>query len=124
MFNFFFSNNLFYKFQSGFTPGHSTLHQVIDIYHNICIALEEETHICLVFCDISKAFDRVWLKGLLRILESYGIHSDLLKWLRSYLVNRKQCVAVKKYYASVKYLKGWVPQGSILGPVIVSNLYK
>ena len=42
MFNFFFSNNLFYKFQSGFTLGHSTLHQLIEIYHNICIALEDK----------------------------------------------------------------------------------
>ena len=79
MFNFFFSNNLFYKFQSEFTPGHSTLHQLIEIYLNICIVLEEKKHICLVFCDISKAFDRVWLKGLLRKLESYGIQGDLLK---------------------------------------------
>jgi hypothetical protein len=37
MFNFFFSNNLFYKFQSGFTLGH-----LIEIYHNICIALEDK----------------------------------------------------------------------------------
>ena len=79
MFNFFFSNNLFYKFQSEFTPGHSTLHQLIEIHLNICIVLEEKKHICLVFCDISKAFDRVWLKGLLRKLESYGIQGDLLK---------------------------------------------
>jgi hypothetical protein len=106
---------LFYKFQSGFTPDHSTLHQLIKIYH-ICIPLEEKKHISLVFCDISKVFDCVWLKGLLRKLESYGIHGNLLKWPRSYLVNRKQCVVVKNYYSSAKYLKAGVPQGSILGP--------
>ena len=120
MFNLFFSNNLFYKFQSEFTPGHSTLHQLIEIFHNICIVLEEKKNkfVSLVFCDISKAFDRVWLKGLLRKLESYGIQGDLLKWLRSYLVNRKQCVVVKHYYSSVKYLKAGVPQSSVLGPLL------
>jgi hypothetical protein len=83
-----------------FTPGHSTLHQLIEIFHNICIVLEEKKNkfVSLVFCDISKAFDRIWLKVLLRKLESYGIQGDLLKWLRSYLslgsvfeINKKNC---------------------------------
>ena len=50
LFNFFFSNNLFYKFQSGFTPGHSTLHQLIEIFHNICITLEEKN--IFVYCSV------------------------------------------------------------------------
>ena len=29
-------NNLLYKYQSGFLPHHSTVFQLIDIYHNIC----------------------------------------------------------------------------------------
>ena len=41
-----------------------------------------------------------------------------MKWLRSYLVNRKQCVVVKYYYSSVKYLKAGVPQSSVLGPIL------
>ena len=76
VFNFFLNNNLFYKFQSGFTPGHSTIHQLIEIYHKICLALEEEKHICIVFCDISKAFDHVWLKGLVKKSKSYGLQGN------------------------------------------------
>ena len=45
---------------------HSTVHQLIEIYHNICLALENHEIICSVFCDISKAFDRVWHKGLIK----------------------------------------------------------
>ena len=30
------SNNLLYKYQSGFVPGHSTTFQLIDFYHHIC----------------------------------------------------------------------------------------
>jgi len=44
----------------------------------------------IVFCDQSKAFDRVWHKGLLYKLECNGISGPLLKWFESYLKNRKQ----------------------------------
>ena len=37
MYNFFIDNNLIYKLQSGFLKGHSTVHQLIDIYHQICL---------------------------------------------------------------------------------------
>jgi hypothetical protein len=30
-----------------------------------CMALDNRELICLIFCDVSKAFDRVWLRGLL-----------------------------------------------------------
>jgi hypothetical protein len=33
-------HKLLYKFQSGFVSGHSTSHQLIELYHQICIALE------------------------------------------------------------------------------------
>jgi hypothetical protein len=36
-------------------------------------ALDEGKEVRVVFCEISKAFDRVWHKGLLRKLESIGI---------------------------------------------------
>jgi hypothetical protein len=52
-------NNLIYKYQSGFISGHSTVYQLIDIYHQICKAFDEKKSTCIVFCDISKAFERV-----------------------------------------------------------------
>ena len=36
MYSFLIGNNLFYKYQSGFLPHHSTVVQLIDIFHNIC----------------------------------------------------------------------------------------
>ena len=42
------------------------------------------------FRDISKAFDRVWHKGLIYKLKMAGINGLLLDWLSDYLTNRKQ----------------------------------
>ena len=60
IFKFLLDNSLIYKYQSGFMHGHSTVHQLLEIYHNICLSLENHEVICTVFCDISKAFDQVW----------------------------------------------------------------
>ena len=64
--------------QSGFNPGDSTVNQLVDIYNIFCKSLDEGKEVCAVFCDISKAFDRVWHRGLLLKLESIGISDSLL----------------------------------------------
>jgi hypothetical protein len=53
-------------------------------------ALDEGKEIRVFFCDISKAFDRVWHKGLLNKLENIGIQGSLLLWITNYLTDRKQ----------------------------------
>ena len=62
-------NNLLYKYQSGFLLGHSTVHHLIEIIHHTCLALENYETSCHSFCEILKAFDRVWHKGLILKLE-------------------------------------------------------
>ena len=106
-------NALIYKFQSGFLPGHSTTHQLIN---EICMALDNRELICLIFCDVSKAFDRVWLRGLLLKLERYGIKGNLLLWLGSYIAAREQQVIIKNVISGKGNLKAGVPQRSILDP--------
>ena len=57
---------------------------------------------CIVFCDVSKAFDRVWHKGLMFKLRQNGIEGKLLKWLNSYLSQRKQKVCIKSCFSGSK----------------------
>ena len=71
-----------------------------------------------VFCDISKAFDRVWHKGLLFKLKQAGIGSTLLQWLANYLLNRKQRVLISGGSSDWLPIGAGVPQGSILGPLL------
>ena len=68
-----------------------------------------------MFCDISKAFDRVLHKGLFFRLESIGVSDSLLRWFSDYLVERKQRVVLPGATSSWKYIKPGEPQGSILG---------
>ena len=63
IFNHLHKNKLLYKFQSGFIPGLSTTHQLLEIYHTILTALDSKCFTSITFADVSKAFDRVWIGG-------------------------------------------------------------
>ena len=117
LYNFFQINNLIYPYQSGFIPGHSTVYQLIDIYHQICQSIDAKQHTCMVFCDISKAFDRVWHKGLIFKLRQNGIHGELLSSISDYLSQRKQKVFIGSSMSDFQFLSAGVPQGSVLGPL-------
>ena len=76
-FNYIRDQGLLSSFQSGFTPGDSTTNQLLHVYHLLCEALDHKK-VRLIFCDISKTFDRVWHGGLLHKLEMIGITGKLL----------------------------------------------
>ena len=88
------------------------------MYNTYCQALDTGKEVRAVFCDISKAFDRVWHAGLLEKLRSIGISGELLKWFSSYLVGRKQRIVLQGVESQWSYIKAGVPQGSILGPLL------
>ena len=106
------------KYQSGFIKGDSTTNQLTFIYDDIKRALDEGLEVRAVFCDISKAFDRVWHRGLLHKLSSLGICGPLLKWFSSYLTLRKQRVVCSNVSSDWSIINAGVPQGFILGPLL------
>jgi hypothetical protein len=61
------------------------------------------------FCDIRKAFDRVWHKGLIFKLKQYGITDNILKWISSYLISRKQKVFVGSTFSEERTINAGVP---------------
>ena len=118
VFNFFRVNDIITSLLSGFVPGDSTVNQLIDIYNTFCKILDEGKEVRAVFCDVSKAFDRVWHKGLLYKPKRAGIKGSLLSWFTDYLNNRSQRVVLLGECSGWKSIKASVPQGSLLGPVL------
>jgi len=109
-YNFIFEHSLLYAYQSGFIHGHSTVYQLLEMYQSVCQNLDERLSTILIFCDISKAFDRVWHEGLIKKLKSYGISGDLLIWSKNYLSDRRQFVFVNNQLSDSGLVKAGVPQ--------------
>ena len=115
--NFFVTNSIISGLQSGFTQGDSATFQLLDLYNTFCKALDDGEETRIIFFDISKAFDRVWHRGLLLKLKATGIRGNLLDWVENYLNLRKQRVVLQGTNSEWKQIKAGVPQGSILGPL-------
>ena len=111
-------NNILSSLQSGFIPGDSTVNQLTYLYNVFCQALDEGKEVRAVFCDISKAFDRVWHSGLLLKLQAAGVTGKVLAWFKSYLSERRQRVVIPGGTSDWKSIHAGVPQGSILGPLL------
>ena len=118
LYNHLHENNLLSSLQSGFIPGDSTVNQLTFLYNTFCQALDAGKEVRAVFCDISKAFDRVWHTGLLAKLRAAGVTGEVLAWFSNYLSNRKQRVILPGAVSDWTYIKAGVPQGSILGPLL------
>ena len=118
MYNFLLEIGFLNPLQSGFRPGDSTVNQLTYLVHKIYYALEQGKEVRMVFLYISKAFDKVWHKGLLYKLELIGIRDPLLGCFRSYLSDRKQRVVIEGQSSNWQSINAGVPQGSVLGPLL------
>ena len=118
LFNHLRGNNLLSSLQSGFLPGDSTVNQLTLLYNIFCQALDSGKEVRAVFCDISKAFDRVWHAGLLVKLQAAGVTGNVHTWFADYLSDRKQRVVLPGAVSDWTDIRAGVPQGLILGPLL------
>ena len=115
---FFESNDLFGSFQFGFRRGKSTVSELLTLFDILLDAKQDKKEILLIMYDLSSAFDLADHKILIAKLKVYGFDSKALKWVESYLENRKQFVTVAGEMSKTININTGVPQGSRLSPLL------
>ena len=98
---------------------HSTHMALMTQINRIITSLENDEYVLGIYLYFSKAFDTFDHVILLRKLAHYGIRGTALKWFESDLSNREQYVTYNGISSSKQRIKCGVPQGSILGPLLI-----
>ena len=113
-----------YVSQYGFREGHSCENAVSELVSQIVKGQQEGLYTLSLFLDLSKAFDSLEHKVLLKKLEHYGLRGTANNWFASYLHNRRMRVKCtisstgKLEYSRYQTVNYGTPQGSCLGPLI------
>ena len=111
-------NNLLNLSQSGFRPNDSCESQLFSIVYDIysSFSCHQSLEVRGTFLDISKAFDRVWHKGLFYKIQSTGISGTPLQLIESFLSGRYQRVLMNGQAYS------WSPV--LARTTLLSNIHK
>ena len=117
IFQFLVDNDILFKHQFGFRPGHSTSHALVNFVNKVANAVDCQKYVAGIFLDLSKAFDTLNHEILLSKLEAYGINGSAHQWITNYFCNRIQFVQIGNSKSDALRQICGVPQGSILGPL-------
>ena len=104
--------------QAGFRRFRSTDDQATYLAQEIEDAFQEKKCLLAAWIDLQKAFDKVWKDGLLVKLQRSGITNNMLRWIKSYLHNRRARVTVNRHTGKKVLLRHGVPQGGVLSPTL------
>ena len=99
----------------------STETAMLKVSSDLCGEMDNGQVSMLITLDISAAFDTIDISILLdRLCCYFGVTGMPLKWIGSYLEQRKQYVRLNGVDSAIVSLQAGVPQGSVLGPVLFS----
>lgn len=112
------SNKLINQNQLGFLKGFSSTDQVARVVHDAKSALRVGNTMITVCIDFTRAFDLVWIDGLILKLRSLQIPRELILWITSFLKDRKYQVKIENSLSEPYSLDNGTPQGSCLSPIL------
>ena len=111
-------NGLLDKMQSAYKAQHSTETALLRVHNDILNAVDKKSGVFLALIDLSAAFDTVDHTILLNFLkDTLGIRGRALRWFKTYLTERLQCVSINDVLSELTEILFGVPQGSVMGPL-------
>ena len=116
-------NDHFSPFVAANRENHYTQHVLIRLLEECRLYLYNNYIVGAVMTDLSKVFDCIPHDLLIAKLEAYGFDNYTIRYVYSYLKNRKQCVKINNTYSDLLDIISGVPQGSIVGPILFNIFF-
>ena len=114
------SNNLLNVCQSAHKTLHSTETALLKVYNDITLNMDYGKVTAFTLLDLSAAFDTINHTILMDHLSLwYIVYGVALSWFTSYLTGRHQRVKIGDCFSSPLNILCGVPQGSVLGPLLL-----
>ena len=110
-------------FLSAYRKNCNTQHVLLRLLEEWREHLDNNKTVGGILMDLSKTFDCVPHDLLLAKLAAYGIDDNLIHYIHSCLLNRKQSVCINNILSEFNKAISGVPQGSIVGPILFNCFF-
>lgn len=113
-------NKLISDYQFGFKRKHSTIHAINKLVSDVNDYLLDKQTVGAVLLDLEKAFDTVWLDGLIFTLISSQFPMELIILVTDMIRNKKFFVKYNNSYSIIRNITDGLQQGTINSPLLFS----
>ena len=112
------NKGIFNKFQSGFRKNISCEDHILRLQDEVHKALHSKHSTLACFLDLEKAFDTMWIQGLLYKMQQIDLKGQICNWISNFLTKRSIQVRVGTCMSRSYDVTNDRLQGSVISPLL------